>query len=153
MNISRVNSISKGSISFELIFPSHLNGLIQQSEVSNKIKYELEIINEIYKSKNIKWSLCHDIIMNHIPEELYKKNLGKSTFTHGIKYDKNNKPYREEYNYFLEIESPSRFLQNLNVKTFSSNQNRCDTIISFDNKNDDIDGDIIDKKGNCINMV
>ncbi|KAM9971612.1 hypothetical protein ACTFIW_011594 [Dictyostelium discoideum] len=209
MNISRVNSTPKGS-TFELTYPTNLNGLIQQSEVFgiiliiigvvkgfskegnqilagfglitsffslflfliifiiskinvlNKIKYELDLINENYKSKNIKWSLHHDLTIKFINEELYKKKLGKSTFMHGIKYDKNNKPYREEYIYFIEIESPSRFLQNLTVKTFSSNKNHCDTIISFQNNNinnsdssnnnNNNKNNIQDEKGICINM-
>ncbi|KAN0033552.1 hypothetical protein ACTA71_007239 [Dictyostelium dimigraforme] len=197
MNISRINTTSKGSIKFEITYPSNLNGLIKQSEVrvvkgfssegnqvlagfgliisffclllflilfliskinvSNKVKYELDLINEIYKSKNIKWSLHHYLAMNYIPQELYKKKLGKGTFMHGIKYDNNNNPYREEYIYFIEIESPSRFLQNLTVKTFSSNQNNGDPIISFnnnnnENKNNDNNDDAIDDKETCINM-
>ncbi|KAM9980523.1 hypothetical protein ACTFIZ_007878 [Dictyostelium cf. discoideum] len=128
--------------------------IISKINISDKIKYELDLINENYKSKNIKWSLRHDLTRNFINEELYKKKLGKSSFMYGIKYDKNNKPYREEYIYFIEIESPSRFLQNLTVKTISSNQNHCDTIISIkdNNNNNNNNKNIEDEKGICVNM-
>ncbi|KAM9984961.1 hypothetical protein ACTFIY_009389 [Dictyostelium cf. discoideum] len=79
-----------------------------RNKVLNKIRDELEPVNKHFNARGITWNLESEVVRKYIPSHEYNVHRNNQAYRNSIKYDHENRPYKEETVHFIEIVFPAK---------------------------------------------
>ncbi|KAM9971611.1 hypothetical protein ACTFIW_011593 [Dictyostelium discoideum] len=94
-----------------------------RNKVLNKIRDELVEVNKHFNARGITWNLESEVVRNYIPSHEYNVHRNNQAYRNSIKYDHEQRPYREETVHYIEIVFPSKHNQIFVPVNFSSMPN------------------------------